>query len=272
MKKLLLILLLTSPVWLIGQDVKNGSISFDFGKKKQQAKDSASQLSEDTDDTAATKPRKEKKHIDATNGGTHYEEANDYRKDGIFFGLFHAGVNAAQIDGDNEYEYKYFGFEGGIGALARFHKLLSLSLEFNYSMKGARARVAPSATNAEKYNVQWDYVEVPVALNFHYKRLLVFSIGVNPGYQVRYKEFDYDGLNITNSPQLNKLGQPRKIDVCGFGGMQVIFKDHYSIGGKFSYSMLKIRAAYPNDRIKMGEYNNYLTLDFKYILGRVQRK
>jgi hypothetical protein len=274
MKKCLLLLLFVAPVWLMSQDVKNGGISFDFGKKKKQAADSVVQPSNDeNEDTVIAKPRKEKRVKDTTQQTTHHYQGYDYKKDGIFFGLFHAGVNAAQVDGDNEYQYKYLGFEGGIGALARFDKIFSLSLELNYSMKGARARLGASSSNAEKYAVQWDYVEAPIAVNAHYKKMLVFSIGVDPGYQVRYKEINYDGLNVTNSPPpLNQSGPPRKFDLCGFGGMQVVFKDHYSIGGTFSYSMLKIRNAVPGDRIESGEYNNYLTLDFKYILGKVKKK
>jgi hypothetical protein len=258
----------------MSQEVKNGGISFDFGKKKKQATDSsAQQTTDDNEDTVIAKPHKEKRMKDTTHIGGHHYQGYDYKKDGIFYGLFHAGVNAAQIDGDNEYQYKYFGFEGGVGALARFDKIFSLSLEFNYSMKGARARLGASSSNDEKYCVQWDYVEAPVAVNAHYKKLLVFTIGVDPGYQVRYKEINYDGLNVTNSPYpLNYLGPPRKFDLCGLGGMQVVFKDHYSIGGTFSYSMLKIRNAVPGDRIESGEYNNYLTLDFKYILGKVKKR
>ena len=272
MKKCLLILLLVSPVWLMSQEVKNGGISFDFGKKKKQATDSTVQQSTDeSEDTVIAKPRKEKKVKDTTQSGYHRYEGYDYKKDGIFYGLFHAGINFDQIDGDNEYGYKYIGAEGGVGALARFDKIFSVSLELNYSMKGAKARLAASQTNLEKYTVQWDYVEAPVAVNAHYKELLVFTIGFDPGYQVRYKELDYDGINITTNYSANVLGPPRKFDLCGFGGMQVIIAKHYSIGGTFSYSMIKIRGALPGDRVN-GEYNNYLTLDFKYILGKVKKK
>jgi hypothetical protein len=271
-KKWFLILLLASPVWLMSQETNHGTISFDFNKKKKPASDSASQqVSEDeSQDTVVTRPKK-KKQTDSLGRARSNEYFYDYRKDGLFYGLFHVGFNAAQVDGDNEYGYKYFGAEGGIGAMARFDKIFSLSLELNYSMKGAKARLQSSATNLEKYMVAWDYIEAPIAVNAHYKKLLVFSIGVDPGYQARYKELDYDGINITNNYSANVLGQPRKIDLCGFGGMQVIIKEHYSIGGTYSYSMIKIRRALPGDRVN-GEYNNYLTFDFKYILGRVKKK
>ena len=111
--------------------------------------------------------------------------------------MFIAGLNACQIDGDNEWGYKYFGAEAGIGALARFHDVVSVSMEMDYSMKGARARLPSTADVSERYNVQWDYISVPVALNAHVKDLVMFSAGLAPGVMVRYKEFNYDGINVT---------------------------------------------------------------------------
>ncbi len=271
MKKLLL-LLLVGPTCLIAQEVNPSTISFDFNKKKKQDDSTGWQEpAEENVDSAVVKKHKEKKQTEKLPElkplGS--DRPYDYKKDGVFSGLFHAGFNAAQIDGDNEYGYKYFGFEGGVGALARFHKIFSVSLELNYSMLGARARLTPSATNLEAYQVQLDYVEAPVAINAHYREILIASIGVAPGYLTRYKEFDYDGINITS--QNNRLGEPRKFGMAGFASLYVVIKQHFAIGGKFSYSMVKIRDALSGTRVN-GEYNNYLTLDFKYILNRVKKK
>jgi len=272
MKRLLLCLLFFAPAGLMAQDIKNGTISFDFNKKQKPADSTAWQEPvEETVDSAVVKKPKAKKQTETVPKLKPLDSnlPYDYKRDGVFSGLFHAGFNAAQIDGDNEFGYKYFGFEGGIGAMARFHKIFSVSLELNYSMLGARARLTPSSTNLEAYQVQLDYIEAPVAINAHYRDILITSIGIAPGYLTRYREFDYDGINITNQP--NRLGEPRKFDMAGFASMYVVFKGHYAIGGKFSYSMVKIRDALPGTRVN-GEYNNYLTLDFKYILNRVKKK
>lgn len=269
MKKLLLWLLFLSPVWLMSQEVKNGTLTIDFGKKKKQANDSVQQQTNDEEqqDTVAVKPHRAKKQksIQVKSAGSEY----DYKKDGIFSALFHAGFNTAQIDGDYEYGYKYFGFQGGIGALARFHKVVSLSLELNYSMLGGRARLPASSTNLERYVVQLDYLEAPVAVNLHYKQWLMFTIGMAPGFLTRYKELDYDGINITNRP--NPLGEPRKFGMSGFGGVTFIIKQHYALGWKFGYSMIKIRNGESGTRVN-GEYNNFMAFDFMYILHGVKKK
>jgi hypothetical protein len=272
MKKMLLLVLFAAPIWIMAQEINHGTISYDFNKKKKQSDSTGWQepVDESVDSTVVKKPKVKKqteKLPELKPLGS--DRPYDYKKDGVFSGLFHAGINFAQIDGDDQYGYKYFGFEGGIGALARFHKIFSVSLELNYSMLGARDHDAPNATNLEGYQVQLDYVEAAVALNAHYKELLIASIGVTPGYLTRYKEFDEDGINITSQP--NQLGEPRKFGMAGFGSMYIVIKKHYAIGGKFSYSMVKIRAAEPDTRVN-GEYNNYMTLDFKYILNRVKKK
>ena len=272
MKKILFWFLILSPGLLLAQEINNGTITFEFSKKKPEQKDSSAwqEPAEESLGPEVKKKQKAKKEpgLPALKPLQKAEEY-DYKRDGVFSGLFHAGFNTAQIDGDNEYGYKYFGFEGGIGALARFHKIFSVSLELNYSMLGARARLTPSATNLQAYQVQLDYLEAPVAINAHYRDILITSIGIAPAYLTRYKEFDYDGINITN--QQNRLGEPRKFGMTGFVSMHVVIKDHYAIGGKFSYSMVKVREALPGNHVN-GEYNNYLTLDFKYILNRVKKK
>ena len=78
MKKLLLWLLFFSPVWLMGQEIKNGTFSIDFGKKKKAASDSVQQQAineEEQEDTIPAKPHKEKKHKEATvnNTGSYYD-------------------------------------------------------------------------------------------------------------------------------------------------------------------------------------------------------
>jgi hypothetical protein len=94
---------------------------------------------DDEDSTYIIKKLKKQANKDKTTKGP---ASYDIHEMGIFRGLFHAGINAAQVDGDNEYGYKYLGAEFGAGVMARFHPYVSASLEINYSMQGACDRLA----------------------------------------------------------------------------------------------------------------------------------
>src|ERR1700722_17441998 len=46
-------------------------------------------------------------------------EKYDYRKDGLFIGLFHVGASLSQIDGDAYWGYNKIGFDAGVGTMVR---------------------------------------------------------------------------------------------------------------------------------------------------------
>ena len=264
------------PVLLMAQPSvtkKNGTYTIDLSKKKKAPQDTItiqSPIEDEEDENGNAVRVKGKKYKTARppRTPTHKPYNYDFAKEGVFKGMFIAGLNACQIDGDNEWGYKYFGAEAGVGAMARFHKFFSTSLEIDYTMKGARSRLHSTPDQLQLYNVQWDYVSVPVAVNAHVKDLVMFSVGLAPGVMVRYKEFNYSGINVTNDPP---FGVPKKFDLDIFGAIHFIIKKHYALGFKYSCSLLPIRNALIDTRVN-GQYNNVLTFRFVYILGPVKKK
>ena len=247
--------------------VNNGTISIDFGKKKHKQQDTIPQADTDDEDSVVT-IRKVKKQSPSKDKTAARPATYDIHELGIFRSLFHAGLNAAQVDGDYEYGYKYLGAEFGAGVMARFHPYVSTSLEINYTMKGARARLGSTDQVLRLYMVQWDYIEAPIALNAHYKDIVMISGGLAPAFMVRYKERNNDGIDVTKNPY---LGPPRQFELSAFAGIHFIIKKHYALGFKYSYSVTKIRGAYSGTRVS-GEFNNLLTFRFMYILGSVRKK
>ena len=253
-----------------------GSYSIDISKKKKAQDTTAVQATDDNDvdeygNAVKTKGKKIKTPT-AKKPSTHTHDKYDFKEEGIFKGLFTAGLNACQIDGDAQWGYKYLGAEVDVGAMARFHKFLSVSLELDYTMKGAKDRLQSTPDITRDYQVQWDYVSAPVALNAHFFwDHLTISAGVAPGVLVRYKEFNESGFNVTGS---SSYGQPHKFDLGAFAGIQYTLKKHYAFGFKYSYSTISIRNAQPgrqNGWIN-GQYNNVLTFRFVYILGPIKKK
>ena len=265
------------PVALMAQEVKNGTIIFDMHPKKNKAPDTTTVQQEQKypSDEEEEEEQNAKKHriVKPKPEPSTVSVKEDWRKNGLFQALFHAGFNACQVDGDGYSGYNYFGGEFGIGAMVRVHRFFSVSMEFNYTMKGAKQTLRTDslsiATSLQKYQVQWDYLEVPIGLTINAvtpknKQIMLITLGLAPAVMVRYKQFDEDGDNVTNNPP---EGQPHRFDLSAFGGFYFVIHKNYAIGGKFSYSITKVRG--PNlmgiSRL-LGEYNNDLTVDFMYIL------
>ena len=270
MKKKLTLLIFLFPAFIMAQDVKNGAITFDLHPKKDKPADTTQQQQTTSDDDDEQQKPKKQKKVRESSGPMLYTAA-DYKREGLFKAWFHAGVNGSQIDGDNYAGYNQIGLDAGVAALLRFHKYLAFSMSLDYSMKGARQQLKqdPNAPTLSKYQVQWDYLEVPIGLTINAvtpknKQIMLITLGLAPAVMVRYKQFDEDGDNVTNNPP---EGQPHRFDLSAFGGFYFVIHKNYAIGGKFSYSITKVRG--PNlmgiSRL-LGEYNNDLTVDFMYIL------
>jgi hypothetical protein len=275
MKKKLTLLIFLFPLCLMAQTGYNhGVFTIDFGKKKQQDtvqnKNAQQQYQTDEDeDNPNPKPKKEKKQHVAKDT-THNEAVPDFRKDGLFKALFHIGINGAQIDGDNQSGYNQIGLDAGVGTLIRFHKFLSVSMCLDYSMKGARQKFVfdPNVVSQQKYQVQWDYMEVPVMLNFHAKNFMILGLGLQPGVMVRYKEWTEDGQEISSS---YATPQPNRFELEGIGALHFVVKEHYLLGFKFSYSITKARGNFMPS-VRNGQYNNVLTFEFAYLMNPIKKK
>jgi hypothetical protein len=269
MKKKLTLLILLLPFALFAQTgYKGGVITIDMGKKKPKQEDTV-QKEQYTypSDEEEDAPKQKKQKAKTAN---EKEEVPDFKRDGLFKGLFHVGLNASQVDGDNEWGYKHLGVNVGVGAMVRFHQNLSVSLEMGYAMRGAKARLSPNGANANFFKTNFDYVEVPVSLNVHDKKLVMFSVGLIPAVLVRYQEWDrISGFQIDyNNPP---FGQPRKFDLSVFGGFYFVIKQHFALGGKFAYSVLSMRGAENGTRVN-GQYHNVITVRFMYILDKASFK
>ncbi len=276
MKKKLTLWILLLPIVAFTQTTynKDGSLTIGMPKPKEQTPDTVQKekyvYPSDEEEAQEETPKQRRERKKAENSNNPQQEDFNFKRDGLIKGMFHAGLNACQIDGDNEYGYKYLGANVGVGVMFRFHKNVSVSTGIDYSMKGAKARFVPSTTPAslQLYQAQLDYLAVPVALNIHDKKLIMFTIGLCPSVLVRYKERDYSGNDVTNSPP---YGQPNRFDLSGFAGFYFVIKQQFLLGGKFSYSFSRMRASYPNAKLN-GQYNNVLTFQFMYILNSVKKK
>ncbi len=264
---------------------------FDLNKKKSTEKEQKTEETptpapvyssdEDEEEAEQAKPKKEKKKAAATQNAyttqkekEQEEEKPDFRN-GLFKGLFIGGLNATQIDGDDGAGYNYLGAHVGVGAMVKFHKHMSVSMEILYSMRGAQRRLFGNNQADSSFKIIHDYMEVPLLFNVHDKKLIMASVGISAAYMVRNK-LTLNGIDYTDAESTAPIPSafivaPKKFDLSALIGLHFIIKEQFALGARFSYSLLGIRPALPGSRVR-NQYNNVLSFRFMYILSAKKKK
>ncbi len=259
---------------------------FDFGKKKKETETKEQEnpqptYSSDDDEEVIEKKKDKKKKVADDYSPNPYqtkpepqEEKPDFRN-GLFKGLFIAGLNAAQVDGDEGYGYNYLGAHVGVGVLVKFHKHMSVSMEMLYTMKGAQRRLFNNMAADSTFRIVHDYIQVPLLFNVHDKKFIMASAGLGFGYMVRNRLM-VSGVDHTN-PEPNApipsafMIEPNRFDLSALVGLHFVIKEQFALGARFSYSLIGIRDALPGSRVRK-QYNNVLTFRFMYILNPKKKK
>jgi len=282
MKKKLTLLIFLFPAIIMAQEVKNGGLIFDLGKNKrdkQHIQDSIDRVQDslkmnqpmipEEDETQRAQKEKKQKREQSSS------VQDDWKRNGLFKALFHVGINGAQIDGDNYAGYDQIGLDAGVGTFIRVHKYLAFTMSIDYSMKGARQHLVqdPNNPSPSQYQVQWDYLEVPLMLHVVGKNLVTFGMGLQPAVMVRYREWDqYGNRRDVNTPLYPAPGgMPNLFDLEGIAALHFIVWKRVLLGIKFSYSLTRVRSSLYATPFN-GEYNNLLTFEAGYLLDMVKKK
>ncbi len=198
------------------------------------------------------------------------EEKPNLATESLFKGIFIGGLNISQVDGDLDFGYRKVGAHVGVGTMIKFSKRFSVSMELLYSMKGAKPRYSKLLNGQkDKFNITLDYIEIPLSINVHDKKLVYAGAGLTFGALMNYKEITTLGTDTTNSPP--PFQQPRKFDLSVHAGVTFLIKQQIGIGVRFSYSVLALRDAYLGSKLK-GQYNNVFSFRLSYILDPKKMK
>lgn len=241
-------------------EVKDGSLIIDL-KPEKKKKETREFVSPDEDPTEHAVLQDQKKKLERE------EEDVNLSKESLFKGIFSAGMNICQVDGDQEAGYKKVGAYVGVGTLVKFHKNFSVSLEMVYSMRGAKPHYNTLTTNARnQFDISYDYLDIPLSLNVHDKKFVMFGVGLSLGAMMRYKETSPFGNPAPDTLSLYTSYQtPRKFDLAFQTGFSFLIKRVIGVGVKFQYSLLSLRPSYGVSKIK-GQYNNLFTFRLTYVL------
>ena len=77
-----------------------------------------------------------------------------------------AGLNASQINGDQSAGFEKLGLVAGIRGVTVINEKMELSLEILFSQRGSRSDLFNSNNTNIPFNIELNYIEVPVLFNF----------------------------------------------------------------------------------------------------------
>jgi hypothetical protein len=187
-----------------------------------------------------------------------------------------AGINLAQVDGDEVYGYKMPGSNFGVGVLIPFKKNWDISLETSYSQKGANQKAQYFALSGDDtltgaYKLRLNYAEIPLMIHYTDKEFITVGTGFSFGRLVAASEFEHGNQTITNAQ--NGIYSPNDYSVLVDLRMRIVNRLKFNF--RYQYSMTKIRS---RDFSTIGnaepwsrkQYNNLLTFRLVYVFNEDQ--
>ncbi len=202
----------------------------------------------------------------AQNPASYYEEVPR-----TFIGGLIAGANFTQVDGDKFAGYHKIGLNAGAIVYANLAPHLAGSIEILFSQKGSRAHKPQESDSRAfvitKYNINLNYAEVPLMINYFDKNKSNFGAGFSISRLINSTETSEQG----NGQVMNFEPYPfRKMDYNFLiGGNLHCWKGIY-LNARFQYSLRSIR----DPKYKVPEYSgrseqfsNMWTVRVMYLFG-----
>ena len=172
----------------------------------------------------------------------------------LFSGGFILGVSGSQVDGDEQGGFKKPGILAGSFVKLNFNEKISLNIELYYIAKGAVLNEEyPDGAVYQIFKTKLHYIEMPVLFCYKPIKQLSLSAGAAPSYLFKEKLFG-NGAEISK-----ELYEMNNFDLGVMGQLEFIFSDKFSVGIRYSYSMLSIRK-------DVNWYNNNLSIALRYTI------
>jgi hypothetical protein len=173
-----------------------------------------------------------------------------------------AGLSASQVDGDTYWGFNKLGLLGGGWVRRMFTYNIGCQLEVRYIMKGAYE--SDNVNNIVYYKLVLHYVDVPVLINYHYRKRVLFELGLSPEFLVYNREDDEYGKTPEDAPPFHML------NMSAIGGIGYVFLERFTANVRYNYSAFPIRehASGQTYLLNRGQYNNVLTFSIYYQISK----
>ena len=179
------------------------------------------------------------------------------------------GGNFTQVDGDNYAGYHKVGLNVGGIVYAHLAEKLAASVEILYVQKGARSNITKESAIKgiiiEKYNLNLDYAEVPIQLNYFDKRKSHFGAGISYSQLVAMKETAEVSPKSIVVPDFEVAYPVKKMDINFImTGNLHLYKGLF-LGLRFQYSVIPIRTNVAPGYGRTQQFNNIFSLRLMYL-------
>ena len=176
-----------------------------------------------------------------------------------FEGGFFGGLSMSQVDGDNYAGYRKPGLTAGGYILRPVSREIDFRLELRFIQKGS---FKPSTEmNPVYYKVSLQYIELPLLIQYTFRKNIFFSAGLSPDVLLHSKEEDENGaLPSELHPKFRRFSAGANLD-ASYG-----LTENFILGARFTYSFLPVRehAGGATYLYNLGWYNNSLSLTGYY--------
>ncbi|MBO7276932.1 MAG: PorT family protein [Bacteroidales bacterium] len=193
-----------------------------------------------------------------------------------------AGLNAAQIDGDEVFGYSKYSPQAGVGMIVPFNMRKpnegwQASLELLYSQRGAKESMDPF-----KYNTSLHYVDIPVMVHYVDTRGgWTFGVGAQYGRLFKINEdwgLPEDIIQSFERPVDGVLPSFNRNDLCVVADIRFKVWEKFKFSFRYQYSVVPIRddvwfyngytAGTPDFRSWSRDFrNNYMSFRIIYMIN-----
>ncbi len=168
-----------------------------------------------------------------------------------------AGIVPSQVDGDSYGGYGKIGLQAGLFSTLQTQDDYYWQVAIKWMQKGSKFK---STKQGLYYELDLNYVEVPVSFTYIYRKKFLGEIGLSYGFLFKAME-DNDGYGGTTPVPPMKSN-----DLEGLIGVGYRFSDNFWIMNRLGYSLIPIRK-YPGGQtywFNRGWANNLISLALYY--------
>ncbi len=179
-------------------------------------------------------------------------------------GAICGGFNISQVDGDEVWGWKKYGFNVGPSAIIPFVEKWSVVLETIYTQKGSYQKPQFAEPKTGEYKLILDYVEVPVLVMFTDKGFMSGGMGFSWGRIVDFQEYEHGDQVGWDSP----YGPYKRDDVNILLDVRFPVYKRLNVNFRYAYSLAKIRTRTFLTGEVRDQFNTSLTFRLIYVFGK----